>query len=173
MELSPLLQHFVDVGFRVAEDQFREGKEVCPQITLLAEDKEGMTIVPILSMVDVFGRKDSSRVVPGLIKYAWEGVRKERPHLKLLAITVMVDLWIKNMSVDDMKAQLTEGTFKRPSQSVGSTEAIIVQLTLEKEDILYQWPYVRGEEGVVFSSEPTLWNSEGSPRSLFMGLWPL
>lgn len=168
MEMSPLLKHFVDVGFQVAEGLFREGKEVCPQITLLAEDKDGMMIVPVMITVDILGKKDSNRVASGLVRYAWEGVLKDRPHLKLLAITVMADTWVKTMPIVELKAQVLQGTFKPPSQCVGGTEAIIVQLTLEKEDILYEWPYVRGEEGIAFSPEPTIRKS-----ALLMGMWPL
>lgn len=172
MELNPLLQHFVDVGFRVAEDQFKEGKDVCPQITLLAEheDEDGLTVVPIISTADILGRKDSTRVVPGLVRMAWEGVLKERPQLKLLAITVMADTWIETRPLAEVKAELAAGGVRRPSQRVGSTEAIIVQLTIGEEDCLFQWPYVKSGNEVVFSGKPEKNEEMGG---FIRGLWPL
>lgn len=170
MVLSPLLQHFVDVGFQIAEEQFKEGNEVCPQITLLAEDEEGITFVPIVSMVDILGGKAKSGVVQELIRYAWEEALTKRGDLKLLAITVMADTWMKVIPRAELKAQLSQGTFKPPSQAVGSTEVIIVQLTLEKEDALYQWPYVRSGSEVVFSGKP---EKNGEVNSFIKGLWPL
>lgn len=170
MELSPLLEHFVQTGFTVAESQLQEGNEVLPQVTLLAQDDEGSVFAPILSTEDIFGSRGGKRILPTLIQGIWAQLLAERPHLKLLAITVMADTWIEETTTTEVGKKILESRFTSPSQKPGSQEAIIVQLTLEDSVKVFKWPYVRVGEEVLFSGQPEETKKSGV---VFPGLWPL
>lgn len=145
MELSPLLQHFVQTGFDIAESQLKEGKDFISQITLLAEGKDGLAFAPIIGLADV---KSLARTA---IKYAWDKMLSDQPQLKLLAITFMSDVFLESI---DSLSQLRQKKFIPPSQKPGSREAIILQLTLADTDFTYMWEYVRSDTGVVFDVDP-------------------
>lgn len=170
MKLTPLLLHFVETGFKVAESQIREGKEVIPQLTLLAQDQDGTVIVPVMITAGDLGPKNGSRFAKMLVRYAWEKILSERPLLKLLAISVMADTWIEIVSTLEYEKQVADGSFVPPSQKPGSTEVIFVQLTLPDGDRLYELPYVRAGKEVVFSDKP---KERENPKAIYMGLWPL
>jgi hypothetical protein len=162
-QLDPLLEHFVNTGFKVGESQLKTGKEVIPQLTLLAEDEAGLTFAPIIG-VDVLKDKIQKAVL-----YGWSKMRDDRSQLKLLAITFMSDVWLKHVSRPELIEKIKKGTFVPPSQQSDSVEAIVVQLTLEKEVWVYEWPYVRVGSDVVFVDKPEKSDIRGG---FLPDLWP-
>jgi len=166
IELSPVLKQFVQVGFDVANSQFKERKEVLPQTTLLAENEEGTVIVPILCAM---GLSDKS-ILTTMIQGIWGKLLGEHPSLRLIAISVLVDTWIEKVPAGEVIKRVVEGSFVPPSQKPESVETILVQLTLPGEVLMFQWPYVRVGETVMFVGEP---EENKEMTAVFPGLWPV
>ena len=168
-DLSPMLEHFVQSAFRVAEQQFQEKRHVVPQATLLAEDDEGSLLAPILSTMDITESRGGRRVLPTIIQGVWGMLLKERPSLKLLAISLLLDGWTEKVT-EAVANSIVEGNYVPPSQKPDGQETIIVQLNLPDGVKVYTWPYVRMGEEVLFSGKPEEVQKSGA---VYPGLWPL
>lgn len=168
-ELDPFLKDIVQTGFDIAKSQFEEGKEVLQQVTLYAEGDDGGVVAPIMSTTDIFGSRNGIPVLPTLIQGVWGRLLCEKPSLQLVAISLLMDGWIGEVSREKLIKEMAEGSFVPLSQRPGSQEAILVQLTLPGEDRMFKWPYGRVGKEVIFAGEP----EEANMKAVFPGLWPV
>lgn len=165
-----IVSGLIDTNFKIGREQLEEGKDLIPQITLLAEGHDGCTVAPIIVADDTFESPAKHYRLPILVKSIWKQMLSKDPTLKLQAMVVLLDMWIEDISLAEFQKLKESGKWKPPSQKPGSTEVLLIQCVVGDQEDVYIWPYVRAETGVVFASA---YGKQSRIKPLFKGLWPL
>jgi hypothetical protein len=87
---------------------------------------------------------------------------------------MLSDAWVENVSMEEFEKMMRNGR-KVPfaPQSGMTAEALMIQVSVADGEFLYEWPYARGEDEIIFAAEPKVAKSPDGPKALLMGMWPL
>lgn len=155
------------------KQQIRDGEEIMPQVFLFGRDNGETAMFPLVGVEAFFASKDSKRLLRPVVKKIWEKVKIDKPNCELVAVFLLSDTWVETVATEEwekMGRQRSAPFEPKP----GMAEALLVQVSLSDSDVCYQWPYVRGENDVVFTAKPRNMRSlNDGTKALLMGLWPL
>lgn len=172
IDIDPLVSSFVDSFLKTAQGLVQKGEEVVPQVMLVARENENPVIIPLVGASVFFESKDGKIKLKGVVKNAWKGISSDKPALKLIAVLVLSDVWIERIATAEWEKMGRKR--KMPfAPKPGMAEALMIVASLSDGDVLYQWPYVRGEQEVVFTAEPSVDKNWPGAEGLLVGMWPL
>lgn len=171
--IDPFVSAFVESTLKGMQDLIRKGDEVCPQVFLFAREGAAPAILPLLGLTELFQSKEGKRRLPGVIKNAWKGISASKPALKLVAVLMLSDAWVEVVSNEQFDRLMRNGRDSPFAPKPEMAESLVIIVYLADQEFQYQWPYVRGREGVVFAAEATVEKTPDGPKALLMGLWPL
>lgn len=173
IKIDPLVSAFVDSTLKGMQKLVLQGEEVAPQVILFARENEKTTIIPLVGVSVFFESKEGKRRLRGLVKDVWNGISSNQPALKLLAVCMLSDAWVENVSIGEFEKLMRQGRDNEFAPKPSMAEALVIQVSLADGEFQYQWPYVRGKDEIVFAAEPTIVKSPDGPKALLMGMWPL
>lgn len=172
IDIDPLVSCCVDSFLKTAQSLVREGEEVVPQVMLVARENGNPVMIPLVGVVEFFRSKEGKIKLKGVVKNVWKGISSDKPALKLIAVLVLSDTFIESMPLAEWK-KMGEKRKTPFAPKPGMAEALMIVASLSDGDVLYQWPYVRGEQEVVFTVEPSVVKNPPGAGGLCFGLWPL
>lgn len=173
IEIDSLVSAFVDSTLKGMQKLVRKDEEVAPQVILFAREQEGTAIIPLIGVAEFFQSKEGKRKLRFVVKNAWQSISADKPGLKLIAVLMLSDAWVENVSLEEFAKIMRQGRDSPFAPKPGMSEALMIQVSLADQEIQYEWPYVRGKDGVVFAKEPRIEKSPDGPKALLMGMWPL
>lgn len=173
-DLDPFVSAFVDSTLKGMQASVRKNEEICPQIILFAQKNEGRVIIPLIGVEKFFTSMEGKRHLRSVVRKSWNEILSSKPGLKLIAVVLVSDAWVEVHPLEEGLEIIRSGRYVPLSEKPGMAEAVIIQVGLADRDIIFQWPYVRSEESVVFAAEPRKMESPiGEVKALFGGMWPL
>jgi hypothetical protein len=173
-QVDPWVTSSMDNILQGMQALVQNGKEVVPQIILLAYENGARAIVPLVGVAHFFESKESQRQLHAIVKKSWQQISAQRPALRLVAVLLLSDAWVEEVSDKEFETIMRQGRQVPFAPKPGMAEALIVQVSLAEVEVVQEWCYVRGDKEVVFADKPrNSLNSESGPMALLMGMWPL
>ena len=173
MEIDSTVKGLVDVGFGTMKDILLKGEEVLPLITYYALENGHPAIFPVAGLVELFSSDEVKRKLPGAIKTLWNRITSSKSGLKLVAVLMASDSWIENVSDEEAEKLVKEGRKVPFTPKPGEQEALVIQVTLEDQNLLFQLPYVKGGGEIVFKEVIEKTESFAHRGARLSRLWPL
>lgn len=175
MEIDPFVSAFVDSTIKGMRELVEKGEEVLPQVILFARNPDGAAaIFPLIGVGLFFQSKEGKRQLPGIVKKTWEKASSDHVELQLCAVVMVSDMWVESVSIPEFEELRKHGRKTEFEPKPGMGECLLVMVSVADKEFQYHWPYVRGDENVIFTDEPVVRISPQLSGSILMNkLWPL
>lgn len=168
------LSAFIEQSLQSSKDTISCGKELLPQVFFFARERGAPALFPVFGMDNLFQSIEGKRKLRPFVKAVWAQAAAGKPYMELIAVLLLMDTWIEDVTPQEFEDMKRNGRRLPFSPKPGMAEAVFVQISMADREIHYKWPYVRGDEGVVFASKPKINDVPPSaPKAMVMGLWPL
>lgn len=172
MEIDPFVLSCVNTLLGTMKGTVLKGEEIVPQVMMFGRENGVPAISPVLGIAEFFLSKEGKAKLKPVIKETWRRISADKPGLSLLAVMVLSDAWVETVSIEEWE-KMGRKRSAPFSEKPGMAEALLVQVSLAKGDITYQWPYVRGGKEIVFAPESTSMERPRGSSSLVADLWPI
>jgi len=170
MEIDSTVKGLMDVGFAHMKEILLKGDEVLPLLIYYALENGHDAIFPVGGLAT---SGEWKRQLPGIIKALWNRITFSKPGLKLVAVLMQSDAWVENASVEEVEKMMKEGRKVPFTPKTGEQEALVIQVSLEDQNLLYQLPYVKGGGEIVFKEVIEKTESFAHRGARLSRLWPL
>lgn len=171
--LDPFVTHFIDSSFQTMQTVIRSGDEVVPQVLLFARGNGEKALFPLIGIERYFQSKESKRLIRLIVQKAWNESSYSKPHLGLVAVFMLSDVWVEKPPLDEVLDMIRNGRKTPFTPKPGMEETLLIQVSLADREMQCHWPYFRADDGIFFAPKPTIeLIPDDSPTALLMRLWP-
>ena len=173
MEIDSTVKGLVDVGFAHMKEILLKGDEVLPLLIYYALENGHDAIFPVGGLETLFTSDEWKKRLPAAIKALWNRITSSKPGLKLVAVLMQSDAWAETVSDEEWEKTMKEGRKAPFTPKPGEQEALVIQVTLEDLNLLFQLPYVKGGGEIVFKEVIEKTESFSHRGARLSRLWPL
>jgi hypothetical protein len=176
IDIDPFVSHIVRSSMQTMKGFVEQGIEPVPQIWFLATEGDGHAVLPVLGFENLFGSVEGKRKIRPMLKTVWPKIASGKPNLKLVAVLMLSDVWVEHPPIEEFERIRKQGRATPFAPKPRMEEAVFAQVSFATEEIHYEWPYVRSDDGIVFAPESNIEMNVAptdASGSRMMGLWPL